>query len=166
MEYKTRKLIRPEDLNSRGTVFGGTILKWIDEEAAIYAMCQLKAKNIVTKLISEINFMSPGYQGDVIEIGVDVVSIGESSITLTVDVRNKDTENSIVKVDKIIFVSVGKDGKSTPHYKVDDSAFKSIDDKLDVHKKSISSQITNDSDSDMFINSHIGQKVLNKITKK
>jgi acyl-CoA hydrolase len=51
-------------------------LKWIDEEA-IYAMCQLKTKNIVTKLISEINFMSPGYQGDVIEIGVDVVSMEE-----------------------------------------------------------------------------------------
>jgi acyl-CoA hydrolase len=34
MEYKTRKLIRPEDLNSRGNRFGGTILKWIDEEAA------------------------------------------------------------------------------------------------------------------------------------
>jgi acyl-CoA hydrolase len=40
-------------------------------------MCQLKTKNIVTKLISEINFMSPGYQGDV-EIGVDVVSIGRT----------------------------------------------------------------------------------------
>jgi acyl-CoA hydrolase len=56
--------------------------------------------------------MSPGYQGDVIEIGVDVVSIGRTSITLAVDVRNKDTENSIVMVDKIIFVSVGEDGKS------------------------------------------------------
>jgi acyl-CoA hydrolase len=52
-----------------------------DEEAAIYAMCQLKTKNIVTKLISEINFMSPGYQGDVIEIVY--MSIG-GSITLTV----------------------------------------------------------------------------------
>jgi acyl-CoA hydrolase len=115
MEYKTRKLIRPEDLNARGTVFGGTVLKWIDEEAAIFAMCQLKTKNIVTKLISEINFMSPGYQGDVIEIGVDVVSIGRTSITLTLDVRNKDTEQSIVKVDKIIFVSVDENGVPKPH---------------------------------------------------
>jgi acyl-CoA hydrolase len=49
-------------------------------------------KEYCTKLISEINFMSPGYQGDVIEIGVDVVSIGRTSITLAVDVRNKDTE--------------------------------------------------------------------------
>jgi acyl-CoA hydrolase len=40
-------------------------------------MCQLKTKNIVTKLISEINFMSPGYQGDVIEIGVDVNQLEE-----------------------------------------------------------------------------------------
>ena len=41
MKYRTRKLIKPEDLNSRETLFGGQLLKWIDEEAAIFAMCQL-----------------------------------------------------------------------------------------------------------------------------
>ena len=70
MNYKTRKLIRPEDLNARGTLFGGALLKLIDEEAAIYAMCQLDTKDIVTKLISEVNFMAPSYLGDIIEIGV------------------------------------------------------------------------------------------------
>ena len=35
MKYRTRKLIKPADLNSRGTLFGGSLLKWIDEEAAI-----------------------------------------------------------------------------------------------------------------------------------
>jgi acyl-CoA hydrolase len=49
----------------------------MDERGCNYAMCQLKTKNIVTKLISEINFMSPGYQGDVIEIGVDVNQLEE-----------------------------------------------------------------------------------------
>ena len=42
MNFYTRKLIKPEDLNSRGTLFGGRLLQWIDEEAAVYAMCQLE----------------------------------------------------------------------------------------------------------------------------
>ncbi len=119
MIYKTRKLIKPEDLNARGTLFGGAVLKWIDEEAAIYAICQLETKNIVTKLISEVNFMSPGYLGDIIEIGVEAKEFGRTSITLEVDVRNKDTEKSILKVDKIVFVSVDEDGKSLPHGKTE-----------------------------------------------
>lgn len=119
MNYKTRKLIRPEDLNARGTLFGGAILKWIDEEAAIYAMCQLETKDIVTKVISEVNFMSPGYQGDIIEIGVEAKSIGRTSITLEVDVRNKDTEKSILKIDKIVFVSVDQEGSPKPHGKTE-----------------------------------------------
>ena len=68
MEYRTRKLIRPGDLNPRGTLFGGQLLKWIDEEAAIFAMCQLENSNIVTKIISEINFVNTAILGDVIEI--------------------------------------------------------------------------------------------------
>lgn len=119
MVYRTRQLVKPEDLNARGTLFGGKLLLWIDSEAAIFAMCQLGTKNIVTKLMSEINFMSPGNQGDIIEIGVEVVAFGRTSITLKVDVRNKDTEKSILQIDKIVFVSVDEDGKSTPHGKTE-----------------------------------------------
>ena len=39
--FRTRKWVRPEDLNANGTLFGGSLLKWIDEEAAIYAILQL-----------------------------------------------------------------------------------------------------------------------------
>lgn len=117
MEFRTRKLIKPEDLNPRGTLFGGRILQWIDEEAAIYAMCQLDTKNIVTKIISEINFISPAYQGDVIEIGVEPVMYGRTSLTLKVSVRNKDTGNKIVDIEKMIFVSLDDDGYPIAHGK-------------------------------------------------
>ena len=30
MKYYTRKLIKYEDLNARGTLFGGQVLIWID----------------------------------------------------------------------------------------------------------------------------------------
>ena len=48
MQFHTRKLIRPEDLNARNTLFGGALLRWIDEESGIYAMTKLNSKNVVT----------------------------------------------------------------------------------------------------------------------
>lgn len=34
MNFHTRKWVKPEDLNPNGTLFGGSLLRWIDEEAA------------------------------------------------------------------------------------------------------------------------------------
>lgn len=115
MKYRTRKLIKPEDLNARGTLFGGQLLKWIDEEAAIQAICKLGTTSIVTKLISEINFIDSAKTGDIVEIGIDVVKYGTTSITLCCDVRNKNTRHSIIKIDKIVFVSVDEQGRPIPH---------------------------------------------------
>ena len=117
MEFRTRKLIKPEDLNANNTLFGGKLLLWIDEEAAIFAMCKLDTKKLVTKFISDINFISPAYQGDVIEIGVSVLSFGKTSLTLKVIVRNKDTSKLIIEIDKFVFVSVDESGSPKPHGK-------------------------------------------------
>jgi acyl-CoA hydrolase len=117
MKYRTRKLIKPADLNPRGTLFGGRLLEWIDEEAAIFAICQLGSPNIVTKAMSEINFVTTGKLGDVVEFGMELVSVGVTSITLTCDVRNKQTKQSIIKIDKIVFVLLDENGKPKPHGK-------------------------------------------------
>ena len=67
MRFHTRKWVKPEDLNPNGTLFGGRLLAWIDEEAALYTVIQLENSKIVTKYVSEINFMSSAKQGDIIE---------------------------------------------------------------------------------------------------
>jgi acyl-CoA hydrolase len=117
MKYRTRKLIKPEDLNPRKTLFGGRLLQWIDEEAAIFAICQLGSSNIVTKAMSDINFVSTAVNGDVIEFGMELVKVGTTSITIACDVRNKITKQSIIKIDKIVFVLLDENGKPTPHGK-------------------------------------------------
>ena len=70
MKYYTRKLIKYEDLNARGTLFGGQVLKWIDEEASIFCICQLNSRSIVTKSMSEVNFVSSAKLGDIVEMAV------------------------------------------------------------------------------------------------
>lgn len=112
-------MIMPADLNGSGTLFGGRCLQFVDEEAAIYAVCQLETPRIVTVGISAINFTSPAYQNNIIEIGCEVVKFGRTSITLKVVVRNKDTKKDILVVDQITFVSLDENGHPTPHGKTE-----------------------------------------------
>ena len=115
MNFRTRKLIKYEDLNAKGTLFGGQVLKWIDEEAAIFCMCQLSSKSIVTKAMSEVNFVSSAKLGDIVEIGCELVGFGRTSVTIACEVRNKDTKKTIIRIDKIVFVAVDENGRPTEH---------------------------------------------------
>nr|WP_315027853.1 hotdog domain-containing protein [uncultured Chryseobacterium sp.] len=117
MNYHTRKWVKPEDLNPNHSLFGGRLLQWIDEEAALYAIIQLENTKVVTKFISEINFVSSAKQGDIIEIGIEATHFGSSSVTLKCDVRNKMTHQTIITVDKIVMVNLDNDGNPAPHGK-------------------------------------------------
>jgi len=64
MRFLTRKLVQPQDLNVRGTLFGGRLLAWVDEEAAIFAGVETRHNKVVTKSISAINFIAPAFQGE------------------------------------------------------------------------------------------------------
>jgi len=117
MQFFSRKLVKPQDLNPYQTLFGGALLGWIDEEAAIFAMSQINSKNIVTKFISEINFLSSARNGDIIEIGLEVVKFGKTSITVSCMARNVRTQVNILTVEKIVFVNVDKNGIPVAHGK-------------------------------------------------
>lgn len=115
MQFFSRKLIKPQDLNAHGTLFGGTVLSWIDEEAAIYVSCQLGRGNIVTKYMSEINFVNSAKLGEVVEIGMETVAFGRTSVTVRCIVRNKFNKDAIITIDRIVFVHVDQHGRPAPH---------------------------------------------------
>jgi len=117
MRFHTRKWVKPEDLNPNGTLFGGKLLAWIDEELALYSIIQLENSRVVTKYMSEINFRSSAKQGDIIEIGIDVVKFGISSLTLKCEARNMMTRETIITIDSTTMVSLDVDGKPRPHGK-------------------------------------------------
>lgn len=127
MNFHTRKWVKPEDLNPNGSLFGGSLLRWIDEEAAIYAIVQLENDRCVTKFISEINFVSSAKQGDIIELGITATHFGRTSLTMRCEVRNKITRKSILTIDKIVFVNLDHDGNPLPHGK---TKIKYMDDKF------------------------------------
>lgn len=117
MKFHTRKWVKPEDLNPNRSLFGGRLLAWIDEEAALYSVVQLENPHVVTKYMSEINFMASAKQGDIVEIGIEVVKFGTTSLVLNCEVRNKMTHETIITVEKITMVNLDENGVPKPHGK-------------------------------------------------
>ncbi len=115
MEFRTRKLVTPRDLNPHGTLFGGRVLEWIDEEAFIFASCQLGSTSLVTKLMSTVNFVSSARSGEIVEIGCAALKFGRTSITVTCQVRTLRSGTLITEVGEIVFVNVDEDGRPKPH---------------------------------------------------
>jgi len=115
INFHTRKWVRPEDLNANGTLFGGSLLRWIDEEATIYAIVQLGNRHVVTKYMSEIDFVSSAREGDVIEMGLHATAFGRTSITMRAEVRNMITRKTILTIERVVFVGLDDDGVPVPH---------------------------------------------------
>ena len=69
----------------------------------------------MTKLISEINFVSSAVQGDMIEMGLKATRFGRTSVTMRCEVRNMLTRRLILSIEKIVFVSVDENGRPVPH---------------------------------------------------
>lgn len=117
LKFHTRRWIKPEDLNPNGSLFGGSLLKWIDEEAVIYAIIQLENQKVVTRHMSEINFLSSAKQGDIVELGIIATHFGATSLTLRCEVRHKLTQKPILNIEKIVFVNLDENDMPVPHGK-------------------------------------------------
>lgn len=116
MDFKTRKIVKGADLNGTTNLFGGRALAWIDEEAAIFAMCNLGiTSNIVTKAMSAIDFIAPAKVGDMIEIGCKVVRFGRTSIVVECLMRNMTRNQNIIRVPEITFVCIDDNGIPVAH---------------------------------------------------
>ena len=64
-----RKLVMPGDENPAKRLFGGRLMQWADEATALYAMCQMRTKSLVTLKISEVLFKNPARSGDILSSG-------------------------------------------------------------------------------------------------
>lgn len=77
-------LICPAHINHYGRLFGGQLLKWIDELAGIVAIRHCGA-TVTTAAIDNLQFHSPAYSGDMIVLEGVVTAVGRSSMEIRVD---------------------------------------------------------------------------------
>ncbi|MCK5294341.1 MAG: acyl-CoA thioesterase [Arcobacteraceae bacterium] len=74
----------PSDLNPSGTVFGGWIMSMMDKAASI-AVGDLIDATAVTVAVSDLHFIKPIQNGDVVTIHTTIKKIGKSSIAVYVE---------------------------------------------------------------------------------
>ena len=109
-----RRAVTYADLNPLHTLFGGRMVEWMDEAAAIYAACQMKTKYAVTLRITELLFKHPVHLHDVLEFKCRSLKRGHTSLTIEVQVSTILGEsNQVVCTAQFQFVAVDKQGHST-----------------------------------------------------
>jgi len=113
--HVVRKWVKPEDLNQHDALFGGRLLQWVDEEAAIVAVAQLGTIEVVTRHFSAVDFVSRAVRGDMLELEYKITSFGRTSITMSCRVENTVTGETILTLDQIVFVAVDADGRPIAH---------------------------------------------------
>ena len=107
-----RVIMMPKDTNAMGTIFGGVILSYIDQAAAIQA-CKYASQRFVTKALNAVEFKAPVHLGDVVSFYTSIIKVGRTSLTVKVDVeaeRFDEQEGAhVVKVTEATVVCVAID---------------------------------------------------------
>ena|SRR3989441_1358229 len=113
-----RVTMLPRDTNAYGTIFGGVILSYIDLAGGIECRRQ-SPKKFVTKAMREVVFVAPVHLGDLVTFYTRTIRIGNTSITVDVEVEAErlglQGTKEIVRVTEaeVIYVAVGDDGSPT-----------------------------------------------------
>ena len=105
------------DIGVHNNLFGGTLMEWIDEAAAAYATEYCYTPNMVTLRVGELLFKKPVKTGNHLRIYGEVVSLGNTSITLKIEVRKYNLysgEEAVVCTTNMTFVRIDDDGSPTP----------------------------------------------------
>lgn len=77
-------LICPAHINHYGRLFGGQLLKWIDELAGIVAIRHC-GSTVTTAAIDNLQFQAPAYTGDMIVLQGMVTYVGRTSMEVRID---------------------------------------------------------------------------------
>jgi acyl-CoA hydrolase len=88
-EVMTVRLMMPTDANVLGNVFGGAIMRYMDEVAAIVAW-RHAGMNCVTASIDRMNFYAPVYVGNLLIMKATVNYVGTSSMEIGVRIEAQD----------------------------------------------------------------------------
>ena len=108
-------LVQTADLNGAGRLFGGVLLKLIDEVAAIVAMRHTGRKTVTTVAIDNLTFKAAAYNNDLIVLVGFVTYTGRTSIEVRVDtyVERADGMRTPINRAHIVLVALDDEGHPT-----------------------------------------------------
>jgi acyl-CoA hydrolase len=115
-EMTTARLMMPTDANVLGNVFGGAIMKYMDEIAAIVAW-RHAGKNVVTASIDRMNFYAPVYVGNLLVLKASVNFVGTTSMEIGVRIEAVDfstRKKTHTGSCYLTYVALNEKGRPTP----------------------------------------------------
>ena len=115
-EMTTARLMMPTDANVLGNVFGGSIMKYMDEIAAIVAW-RHAGTNVVTASIDRMNFYAPVYVGNLLVLKAAVNFVGTTSMEIGVRIEAVDPstrKGTHTGSCYLTYVALNSKGRPTP----------------------------------------------------
>lgn len=107
-------IVLPGDTNMHDTMFGGLLMKHIDETAAISARRHSKCP-VVTASNDGVHFHQPIRNGDIVRLESFVCSAGRTSMEVFIKISTEgdDGKVELAAISYLTFVALGHDGKPT-----------------------------------------------------
>ena len=90
---ENHKLVLPQNLNHYGFLFGGDLLKWVDEYAYIAASTDYPDCNFVTIGMDRVEFKKSVRQGSLLRFDATRSGEGSTSVQYTVNVYRHDMKS-------------------------------------------------------------------------
>ena len=106
-------LVHPEHLNGAGRLFGGQMMSWIDEVAALVGLRHAQS-NIVTASVDNLEFMQGAYLNDLIVLTGRITYVGTASMEVRVDTYVESIEDGMrrpINRAYVTLVAVDQEGK-------------------------------------------------------
>ena len=105
-------VVRPQDLNHAGTLFGGVMMSMADELAFVAASLTYSGCTFVTKVFSEFNFITGAVEGEIIKLEAEVLEKRRSSVRVAVRAIHAVSQREIFKTEAVLVNAHA--GKSVP----------------------------------------------------
>ncbi len=117
MELVMRVMPMPKDANGNGDIFGGWIMSQVDLAACVLPARVSKGR-VTTVAVNEFVFRNAVSVGDLLSFYARVVKVGNTSITVAVEVwaERRPADPLLVKVTEaqVTYVAIDRDGKPRP----------------------------------------------------
>lgn len=110
-----RVIPMPADANHTGDIFGGWIMAQVDLAGAVPAMRVAKGR-VATIAVNSFVFKQPVFVGDIVSLYSEVMRVGRTSITVSVEVyaQHRAAAESSVKVTEAVLTYVAVDENRKP----------------------------------------------------
>jgi len=117
VELITTKVCMMRDIGVHGNLFGGTMLAWLDEAALAYTCQVADSSRMVTRSMSEVVFEKPVKEGRIVKIYGEVIRMGNTSISVSLEARSHNPftgRQKVVCQTKMVFVQIDEEGEASP----------------------------------------------------